>query len=117
MSSLKGRDEYNYELAAASHGEATLIGDHQTANQSYSNIVKCLLNLRKHEDEGDASLLRLAHNKNPSIACWASTHLLATNESKAIDRLEQLATDEAGIIGFGAEMVLQEWRADRLKLP
>ena len=117
MRSVGGKDEHDYELAAAAHGEATLAGDDKKANQSYSDIIRHLSNLRKQEDDGEASLFSLSKSENRSVACWASTHLLTTNEAEAILRLEELTEIDSGPVGFDAEMVLKEWRAGRLKLP
>lgn len=117
MNSSDENDERNYELAAASHGEATLNGNSKKANHAYSKIVKYLLKLREDEDKGEGSLLRLSKNENLSVACWASTHLLQLNEAEAIDRLKYIAAIDMSTMGFDAEMVLKEWAAGRLRSP
>jgi len=104
-----------YRDAAERHGIHTLDGDSRKGNVAHDDLMSALSDLRKLDDQGEAILTQLADDPDDSVATWASTHLLPLRERLAIAKLKRVASS-TGIIAFGAKMVLQEWKAGRLKI-
>ncbi|OUJ68584.1 DUF2019 domain-containing protein [Hymenobacter crusticola] len=103
-----------YKQAAIAHGEATAQGNYRAGNHQYEQLSRHYLTLRRAGSEGLAHLLPLLADQNPSVACWAATHLLPYEEQQALDTLTRIAT-QTGIIAFNAEMTLQAWQSGRLQ--
>lgn len=106
-----------YRAGAEAHGAATETGDHRRANACYRSLIRALAEMRRSPDRGLACLAPLLADEVPSVRCWAATHLLTLDEATAIETLEELATAQSPFVRFDAKMVLEEWRAGRLKIP
>jgi hypothetical protein len=91
-------------------------GDHKKCNAAYDTKMRALAKLREAHDRGRSSLTRLLDHEDPHVRCSAATHLLPLDEDAATRALEAL-TSEPPFVGFNARMVLQEWKAGRLKVP
>lgn len=102
-----------YRDSAIAHGEFMLAGNHREANKLHDKIINTMKQIRLHEADGDAVLLELVTDKNPSVACWAATHSLRKFEAVAKDVLEKISQNR-GPIGFTAKMTVQEWNKGRL---
>lgn len=102
--------------AAVAHGTATDAGDHRRANAAYARLVEALDRLRRLPDRGRSKLTAMLAHDAPHVRYAAATYLLPLDEGAALAALADL-TSEPPFVGFNAEMVIQEWRADRLRLP
>jgi hypothetical protein len=99
--------------SAAEHGAATDRGDHEGANAAHDRLMRALTQLRGAPDRGRFALTGLLSHEDPSVRCWAATHLLPVDEHTATHALEILVSESR----FDASIVLREWKAGRLKLP
>jgi len=102
-----------YIKSAISHGEATLKGDSESANNAYDSILKIYMEL-KNSNQLQA-LKCLLKNENSSVCVWSATHLLVESEADAVETLENISKRDS-IIGFNAKMVIKEWKTGKLKL-
>ena len=105
-----------YVRAAVAHGAAIDRGDSKKANAAHAKLMYALEKIRAASDRGLSVLTVLLVHEDPSVRCWAATHTLPLDEKAAITTLTQL-TSEPSMVGFGAEMVLEEWKAGRLNVP
>lgn len=105
-----------YIAAAHVHGEASVKGDNEEANEAYSKLIAIVRQLRQAPDQGAADLKEALKNEDAHVQCWAATHLLPLDETIAVSTLERLAADSASLAGFDAKMVLREWRAGSLTI-
>lgn len=98
-------DEY---LSAIKHfEEASISGDQKTAKKFYKVMDA---NFRKLRDSGRlGELIKFIDHENARVRLWVSTHLLVFNEKVARNSLEKLVKEESDLVGFDAEMTLQEW--------
>jgi hypothetical protein len=107
-----------FRRSAAAHGAGALDGgDPKETNRAADEIVEVVRLLREEQDQGRQFLTDLLGEENVSVRIWAATYLLPLDAEQAVFALEKAAKADKTIIGFGAEMVLREWRAGRLKLP
>ena len=102
-----------YARAAKRHGEATASGD-RPANTEADLIAAVYRELRTRESQ--AALLDLLDNEDPGVRAWAGAHALGFAPERGEPTLADLA-ESPGLLGFGAEMTLREWRAGRLQFP
>jgi len=102
-----------YVQSAAEHGAATDRGDHEGANAAHAGLMRALTELRSAADHGRFMLNGLLTHDDPSVRCWAATHLLPLDEHAATHALEILVSESR----FDASLVLREWKAGRLKPP
>jgi hypothetical protein len=65
---------------------------------------------------GANALRQLASDPSPLVRSWAASELLSQGELAMVPVLKELAEHE-GLLGFNAQMVLQEYRAGRLGSP
>jgi HEAT repeat protein len=98
------------------HGDASDRGDYRSGNRAFDQKMAALRSLRELPDRGRSSLLALLDHHHANVRLSAATHLLPTDEEKAIAVLVAL-TEDPSMRGFSAKMVLKEWRAGRLKVP
>ncbi len=106
----------NYKNLAIAHGKATLAGDYKAANKNHDKLISLVPMIRDYGKEGVAALARLAEDADDAVVCWSATHLLKSNEAKAIAALNRL-TAKSGPMAFNAEMVLKQWKKGELVLP
>lgn len=55
------------------------------------------------------------NDPSDAVAIWAATHSLPIAEEEALATLRGIA-ERGGIIGFGAKMVIKEWKSGRLTI-
>lgn len=67
-------------------------------------------------DVGRAAFRSLLADPSEHVRCWVASQLLGTGDSTGISVLEASAAGD-GLRAFASRMVLQEWRAGRLKPP
>lgn len=104
-----------YVDASSAHGKATESGNHKVANKNYDVIAAVYGELRQRGLEERKRLLVLLDHKDPGVRCWAASHTLefAPEESEAV--LKALARIQGSLVGFSAEVTLDEWRNGNLK--
>jgi len=104
-----------YEAAARQHGKSTSIGEPDAANRAYVQMMEALQELHGEADQGRSILSKLVSHSDDWVKIWASTHLLPLAEIQARAILERIASGPPSLVEFNAKMVLQEWRAGRLR--
>lgn len=112
---MKAKDRYIAE--AAEYGRCSERGDSEGGNAAYDRMKAALAELRTHHDRGRSALVELLDQPDGWVKLLAATHLLPLQPDLASTVLEKLASGPKGDLRFDAEMVLQEWRAGRLKVP
>ncbi len=102
-----------YAEAARIHGEATITGSHP-ANNEADFIAATYRELRNRGSE--SALLGLLESDDAAVRAWAGAHALEFAPEQGEPVLVRIA-ESPGLLGFGAEMTLREWRAGRLTFP
>ena len=72
--------------------------------------------LRTRGRDAQFALLPLLTHCNASVRCWAAAHALEFAPVKGEAALNELSM-QGGLIGFSAEMTLEEWRNGALRFP
>lgn len=105
-----------YQELAEQHGRATEIGDARVANECHDRVVETLRDLDGASNEGRRVLRGVLGHENAHVRVCVATHLikLYPEECKAV--LDEVAS-QAGLAAFNAGMVLDLWRAGKLKIP
>ena len=90
------------------HGEYTQNGDYKRGNKSHKNII----NANKYiSAEHKYEILEpLLEDNNLSVRIWAAYALLHVNTPKAVKALKEIVKNDSGIMGFNAEMTLDEFK-------
>ena len=65
---------------------------------------------------GRAAFAALLDDESPHVRSWVAAQLLSENDARAISVAEQLAS-EPGLVGFSAQVTLDEYSAGRLPSP
>jgi hypothetical protein len=105
-----------YRLAAAEHGLATESGDYRAGNRAHERLAKAYRTLRERGPASQAKVLTLLKDSDVGVRAWAAAHALEFDPAAAEPVLTKLAA-QPGLVGFGAQMTLREWRAGRLRFP
>ena len=105
-----------YSAAAVAHNEATVQGDHRTANKQHDIVATVYRELRARGPEAQRSLLGLLDHPSEAVRGWAAAHALefAPEDGKPV--LEAIAAG-AGIWAFTAGVTLEEWKKGVLRFP
>jgi hypothetical protein len=111
----ESRLQDGFVAAAVDHGRHTEAGESRLTNSAHDRLMKILAELRKLPDRGQRVLSELLGHQDPSVRTWAATYLLPYREPRAVDALESVGAG-TGLVALGSRMVLQEWRAGRLRL-
>ena len=85
------------------------------ANREYDKLHEIKNRLRMTPDKGEAALKRIALNVNLEVKILAAASLLAVDEQFAIVLLEKIASSQAGLSSFTAEMTIREWRSGTIR--
>ncbi len=102
-----------FEEAASAHSAATDNGDARKANRNWKRVVRAVSVL--HKQNAIPQLFPLLGHLTAGVQVWAASYLLPVDEQMATIVLEEVANSN-GIQSLGAGIVLEEWRAGRLKL-
>ena len=103
-----------YVKHAVAHRAATEVGNSEQANAEYDGLMRALRLLLDHGARSE--LLELLDHEDPSVRCWAATHLLPDYPQRAIPVLRDISQG-ASFVAFDAAMVLSEWEKGTLKVP
>ena len=106
-------DIARYAAAAQRHGEATVAGDAEAANEAYRNLYRCWQRIRSSSGEWPVSFLHLLEDEAPWVRLWAASHALHIDPIRSVAVLEAL-TVEPGFLGFNAQMTLETWTKGEL---
>jgi hypothetical protein len=101
--------------AASAHGHATAFGDSKRANRAHDVIAATYRSLRARGEQ--RQLLALLSHEDPAVVAWAGTHALEFAPVEGEQALTALAERDQSLIGFGAEITLEEWRRGKLTFP
>jgi hypothetical protein len=99
--------------ACIEKGKFEADGDEKNGNICYKRIHE-LYWLLKSENRLDELSVLLEH-KNPYVRLWASAYTLQIDSASAEKVLEELTLIKKDMVGFTAEITLQEWRSGRLR--
>lgn len=97
----------DYIQAAVNYGLSTLEGDSKDTNKNYKLLDEIFRNF-KNENCLD-KLEPLIYHENDYVKLWSATHTLILNESNSKKVLMDLAADDSSLVGFDAEITVQEW--------
>jgi hypothetical protein len=100
-----------YRAASARHGHAIEAGNHKAANREYDVIVAISKELRARGGEAHRRLLGLLNDPEPGTRCWAASEALGFAPLEAEQVLAELAKVPRSLVGFTAELTLQQWKA------
>ncbi len=106
-----------YLSACRDYGKALDEGNSRRANRAQKEKERALERLRVSPDQGRAFLTSLLRDENGYVRCAAATHLLRLDEAAAVHALETLRSDGPPFSRVTAQIVLEEWRAGRLRTP
>jgi hypothetical protein len=106
-----------YVREAARHGEATEGADKRSANAAADAVAAIYRELRRRGPEAQSTLLVLLDHPDPGVRSWAGAHALEFAPDEGLPVLEQLARENKGLIGFGAETTIEVWRSGELVFP
>lgn len=107
-----------FREASAAQGVAMDKGMADAANDAHDAQALVLQRMRTLPDNGRSVLVGLLQDADPYVRSHAATALLPIDEAPALAVLEEVAKlRRMPIVSFNAEMVLQEWRAGRLRRP
>jgi hypothetical protein len=104
----------SYCQAGRAHGQATLDGDLDVANENADRIAAIYRELRRRGAE--SVLLTLLNSRDEGVLAWAAAHALEFAPERGEPALVSLS-ERPGLIGFEAEITLGEWRSGRLRFP
>ncbi len=104
-----------YRELSARHGHAIEAGNHKAANRDFDVIVAINKELRARGIEAHRQLLSLLNDQEPGTRCWAATDVLAFAPQEGERVLAELAKMPKSLVGFTAEMTLQQWKAGAFK--
>lgn len=77
-------------------------------NKSHKNIINAIKYISaEHKYE---ILEPLLEDNNLSVRIWAAYALLHVNTPKAVKALKEIVKTDSGIMGFNAEMTLDEFK-------
>ncbi len=104
-----------YVAGAKAHGESTMTGDPLQGSDA-DVVASVYRELRRRESE--SVLLVLLDSPDAGVRSWSAAHALEFAPAEGEPVLTALAeARDSGLIGFSAEMTLQEWREGRLRFP
>lgn len=105
-----------YRIAASRHHEATVHGDHISANRSHELLAAAYRELRRRGGDAQRQLLPLLAEDDYGVRMWAAAHALEFAPDEGRRALERLVS-EPGIAGFTARITLESWAAGTLRFP
>jgi hypothetical protein len=109
------------ERLVAIYEEAAAASEKLTPSASQNAAADCVARvydeLRRRGPDAQRALLPFIAHARPGVRGWAAAHALEFETKVAEQRLKQIAATDPFPHGFNAKMVLQEWRAGRLRFP
>ena len=103
-----------FREAAIRKGDGS--SDPRLDSRLHAQMAETCRELDAQGESGSAALRSLLHDESAWVRSWVAAHLLSRRDDQARPVLEALAED-SGLVGFAAQMVLDEFRKGRLKSP
>ena len=100
-----------FEKNAIIYGNTSVSGNYRICNKAYDVIIKCI-DFLKEENKIDILLSMLEHN-NISVKYLAACFLLPIYTKESKKALKWIKKNDDGMIGFHAEITLDEWRKEK----
>jgi hypothetical protein len=100
-----------FVVLATRHGDATEHGNSDVANLAYKDLNAVVGELT--QNDGRQKLVPLLNHTNPTVRAAAAFHTYKLNPERSKRVLHEVALLPS-LIGFSAEMTLQEIKAGRL---
>ena len=100
---------------SAERWRAIYAGRPKDGNRMFDLLVAIRRELRTRGMEAQRQLLSLVDDPYPGTRCWAAASVLEFAPDEGERVLTELAKAPNGLIGFSAEMTLEQWKAGTFK--
>jgi hypothetical protein len=90
-------------------------GRPKDGNRKFDLLVAMRRELRTRGPEAQRQLLALLNDPDPGTRCWAAVSVLEFAPGEGERVLAELARLPDSLVGFSAEMTLEQWRAGTFK--
>lgn len=104
-----------FRTLSAGHGRDIEEGKPKAANRKYDVLVAIRRELRERGMDADRHLLGLLGDPEPGTRYWAASSVLDFAPNEAEQVLSELARIPKSLVGFTAELTLQQWKAGIFK--
>lgn len=104
-----------FRTLSAGHGHDIEEGKPKAANRKYDALITIRKELRARGMEADRHLLGLLDDPEPGTRYWAASSVLDFAPKEAERVLSELANLPKSLVGFTAELTLQQWKAGIFK--
>jgi hypothetical protein len=101
--------------SSAERWHAIYAGKPRDGNRMFELLVAIHRELRARGPEAQRQLLSLLDDPDPGTRCWAAASVLEFAPDEGERVLVELAKAPNGLIGFSAEMTLEQWKAGTFK--
>ena len=102
----------NFINACIAKGKAEQTGD-TDADKFHYDVIGSVYNLLKNNNRL-TDLVELLEHEDPYVRLWAAYYCLRVTPSKAEETLKTLSKEKGVIVGFSAQITLDEWRKGTL---
>ena len=101
--------------ASAERWRAIYAGKPKDGNRMFDLLVTIRRELRMRGMDAQRQLLGLLDDPDPGTRCWAAVSVLEFAPSEGERVLAEVAKLPESLVGFSAEMTLEQWRAGTFK--
>jgi hypothetical protein len=101
--------------SSAERWHAIYAGKPRDGNRMFDLLVAIHRELRARGPEAQRQLLSLLDDPDPGTRCWVAASVLEFAPDEGERVLVELAKAPNGLIGFSAEMTLEQWKAGTFK--
>ncbi len=105
-----------YERGVKSNGLAIINRDGDAANAAYDFVWLCSKELKKRGIDAQRKLLSLLENDGPQVRLCAAKDALGFAPELGQQELERISNLSL-LWSIDAKLILEEWKAGRLKFP
>jgi hypothetical protein len=116
MTSRMTIPEATAEFRAAASAKGDFRADSAEDHALHERMAQAFRFLHGQGAEGRAAFAALLEDESPHVRSWVSAQLLSEGDARAVPVAEQLAS-ESGLLGFTAQVTLEQFRAGRLRSP
>jgi hypothetical protein len=103
-------------LLSAERWRAIYASRPKDGNRMFDLLIAIDRELRARGPEAQRQLLSLLDDPDPGTRCWAAASVLEFAPDEGERVLVELAKAPNGLIGFSAEMTLEQWKAGTFKI-
>jgi hypothetical protein len=103
--------------ASAERWRAISEGRTREGNRLYDLLVEIRRELRARGEEAQRQLLVLLDDPEPGTRCWAAASVLEFAPAEGERVLAELAKIPKSLVGFSAELTLEQWKAGTFNPP